>query len=126
MRGVDTGLADPADLQRNQRAEKLLGRLHVRRDVVVDEEEKRLLDAADLLDDLVHRTPRLRGPEVRRDGAEFAAEVAASPGLDQSDGQVALAGEDGPVRAQAAQRRTFGLLVHTAEASIAEIVQHRG
>ena len=40
VRRIDAGLAHPANLQRNQRAEKFFRLLNIRRDVVVHEEKQ--------------------------------------------------------------------------------------
>src|SRR5271165_1537961 len=109
MGGVDTGLADPADLQWNQGPEKFLGLIHVRRDVIVDEENQRLLRPAHFLEDLFGRPARLSVTEIRLNRAEFAAKVATASSLDQSNGQIALTGKDGPVRAESTERRTLPL-----------------
>src|SRR5215467_1687411 len=53
MGGIDAGLADPADLQGDQSSKELLCLIHIGGNVVVDEEDQRLLDPADLLNDLV-------------------------------------------------------------------------
>src|SRR6266436_1338727 len=109
MSGVDAGLADPADLQRNQRAKEFFGLIHVRRNVVVDEKNQGLLYAADFIDNLVHGAASLRISKVGLDGAEFAAEMASSPGLHQPDRQVTLSREDRSVRTKAAQLWTLRL-----------------
>src|SRR6266849_7059156 len=93
VRGIDAGLSHPADLQRDERAEKLFGLIHVGGDVVVDEKDQRLFDAADLLDDLFGRPARLRVREVGLNRAELAAEMAAASRFYQSDRQVALSFE---------------------------------
>src|SRR5438093_11421620 len=94
VRGVDAGLADPADLQRNQRAEEFLRLIHVRGDVVIHEEDQRFLHAADLFDDLFDGPPRLRVGEVSLNRAELAAEVTSTSGFDQTNREISLAGED--------------------------------
>src|SRR5215472_8241624 len=48
---VDAGLTDPADFQRNECAKEFLRLIHVGSDVVVDEEQKGLLNTPDFVDD---------------------------------------------------------------------------
>ena len=104
VRGVDARLAHPANSKRNQCAKKFLRLCHVRRDVVVHEEEKFSLvfHLFDLGDDGVNWTARLRGIEDRLHGAEIAFEMAAASSLDQADGQITLAAKNGAVGLQVA------------------------
>src|SRR5258708_1282076 len=120
---IDAGLTDPSNLQGNQRAKEFFGLVHVRRDIVVDEKDERLLDAADLFDDLVHRTPRLRIAEVRLNGAELATKVATPARFYQPDRQVAFAGKNGPVGTKAGERGTVWLAIDPAQSPVAKIVQ---
>src|SRR5437763_15135876 len=115
MGGIDAGLAYPADLQRNERAEKFLGLLHVGGDVVIHEKYQGLFDAAYLVNDFFHRAARLGIGKIRLDGAELATKMAAASGFHQSYGQIALAGKDRTVRPKSDQRRPLGLAIHTAQ-----------
>jgi hypothetical protein len=119
---VDAGLTDPSHLQRDQRSEEFLGLIDVRGDVVVDEEDQRLLHTPDFLQDLVGRPASLGVSEVRLDGAELAAEMAASSRFHESNRKVTLAGKDRAVRPQTRKRRTLCLFVDALQTARREIV----
>ena len=88
MRGIDAGLADPADFGFDECAKKFLGLAEIRGDVVVHEEEEFSVTfyGSDFRQDIVHGAAGLGGAKNGLDGAELAFEMAAAPGLDQSDG----------------------------------------
>src|SRR5581483_8712679 len=121
--GVDAGLADPADFERNQRAEKLLGLIHIRRDVVVHEKDQGLFDLPDLFNDFRNGAARLRAVEIRLNRAELAAKMAAASRLDQADRQVTFARVDRTIGPQAAQRRAARLPVDAPQTSRLKIFE---
>src|SRR5262245_850030 len=123
-RGVDAGLADPSDFQRDQRAEKFLRLLHIRRYVVVNEKYQRLVNLLDLFDDFGGRATRLCAVEVGLDGAELAFEMAAASGLDQADRQIALTREDRTVELQPFERRAPRLFVDALQTALAKILDY--
>ena len=127
VRRIDAGLAHPADFQGYQRAEKLLRLFNVRRDVVVHEEEKFsfALHLFYFRDYFVNRAAGLRGIENRLHGAKVALEMAATSGLHQADGQIALAAKDGAVGFQAGERRAAGLAVKHFESAVARALPLR-
>src|SRR5205823_6517144 len=106
------------DFQRNQRAEKFFRLLHVRRDVVVDEKDQRLLHAPDFLDDLLGRPARLRVREIGLDRAELASKVAAASRFDESHWQIAFSFEDRAIGTKSAERRTLPLAIFALKATI--------
>src|SRR5215472_3590269 len=122
MGGVDAGLADPADLQGDQSAEEFLRLIHIGGNVVVDEEDEWLLDPADLLDNLIYRTARLRIGEKRLYSAEFAAKVTPAPRLNEPNRQIAFAGKDGTVRTKPRQRRPAGPSIHGLQTAVQKII----
>src|SRR5262245_30853473 len=122
--GVDTGLADPSDFQPCQGAKKFFRLLHIRRYVVVNEKDQRLVDLPDLFDNLFGRAPRLCTVEVRLDGAELAFKMAAASGLDQADRQIALAREDRTVELQPFERRAPRLFVDALQTAMAKILDY--
>ena len=81
-------------------------------------------DAPDFLQDLFGRPSCLGVSEVRLDGAELAAEMAAPSRFHESHRKVTLAGKDRAVRPQPRKRRTLCLLVDALQAARREIVQH--
>ena len=97
---VDAHLRDPANLQRDERAQQRLGLFRVADEVVIDEEEDLffVLEGPDLLDDVVDGPVAVGTVEKGLDRAEFARIAAAAPRFDQTDGKVALALEDGAVQ----------------------------
>ena len=76
----------------------------------------RAADGCDLGDDLVERPAGLGCAEHALHGAEVAFEMAAAAGLDQADGQVALAAKDAAIGPQPASE---GRAVGAVEASSA-------
>ena len=126
--GVDAGLADPADVQRDEGAEKIFGLGEVGGDVVVDEEEEFFLalEGGEFGEDIDGGTAGLGGGEDGLHGAELAVEVAAATGLDEADGEVAFAAEDGAVGAEPDERRAGGLAVEFFEAAVAGVVEDAG
>ena len=101
---VNARLAHPLDFQGRQLTHEVLGPVDVGREVVVHEEDERLVHLTYLVDDVFRRPPVLGAAEKRLYGAELAAQVASPARLNQADGEVLLALKYRAIRPDALER----------------------
>src|SRR5262249_25544878 len=117
----------PTDLHRDELAQKPLGSLVIRQEVVVHKKDVPAFLALDLAKDFGSWPDILGLVEVRADRAEIAGKAAAAAELHQRDGQVSLAAKE-----IAARQETAGLshanlgVVNGLQAPVASVVDNFG